>query len=73
MHGGMANSTVPAAPLQVEHELECRGCGHLSRLTEQYTHLSLELPPAAGPAGQQGPPAQADVSRMLASYFQARI
>lgn len=39
----------PALPLhpsalQVQHELECSGCGRTSRVVEEYMHLSLELP-----------------------------
>ncbi|PSC75195.1 UPF0187 chloroplastic [Micractinium conductrix] len=32
----------------VQHELVCSTCGHTSQMVEQYTHLSLELPPSTG-------------------------
>lgn len=61
--------------LQVEHELTCTLCRHQSRVTEEYMHLSLELPPQQaqhGQQAQQGAGALPDVPSLLQSYFQVR-
>ncbi|KAI3436489.1 hypothetical protein D9Q98_005906 [Chlorella vulgaris] len=49
----------------VEHRLACSGCGHVSSLVEQYTHLSLELPEAQ-PGGSA---LVSSVWQLLRDYF----
>lgn len=50
--------------LQVCHELTCSHCQHQSRVTEEFMHLSLELPPF-DPATTVPP----DVNTLLQAYF----
>lgn len=62
-------TTFPLCAKQVLHELTCAGCGACSRVVEQYTHLSLELPAAQG----GGAPPEASVAELLRDYFKVGV
>eukprot|EP00887_Chlorella_sp_A99_P002774 scaffold6.g2774.t1 len=53
--------------LALQHELTCGACGHASRVVEQYSHLSLELPEGDLQDPASVPPS---LDSLLRRYFQ---